>query len=104
MTEAQLTTGVIDTARRLGYIAAHFRTSRTTSGGYSTAVQGDGKGYPDLTLVGRGRVLFAELKVGKGKLRPEQEMWGDLIKINGGEWHLWTDADWNSGAIEQALR
>ena len=103
MKESELTRAVIELAQHLGFRVAHFRTSQNARGDYRTAVAGDGKGYPDLTLVGR-RILFAELKAGKGRLRPEQLEWRDWILAAGGEWHLWTETDWNAGTVEAVLR
>jgi len=36
-------------------------------------------GYPDVTLVRGGRLIFAELKRENGKLRPEQVEWIDAL-------------------------
>lgn len=103
MTEDDLKGGVIDCARTLGYLVAHFRPAKTEHG-WRTPVEGDGKGFPDLVLTGRGRVIFAELKGDKGKLSDEQIVWISALTAAGAETFIWKPADWTSGAIEKALR
>ncbi len=75
-------------------------------------------GLPDTIAMKPGRLLFAELKSQKGKLRPKQaEVRGHLESVvaaigswNGPpgrppvEYHLWRPSDLLSGAIERALR
>lgn len=73
-TEQHFTDDVIEFARKHGWRVAHFRPGRTAKG-WRTAVQGDGKGWPDLVAI-RGRVMIvAELKAGKNKTTAEQEAW-----------------------------
>lgn len=103
MTEAELQTAVIDTARVLGYLVAHFRPAETKQG-WRTPVQADGKGFPDLVLTGRRRVIFAELKNEKRPLEPEQRVWLEALAVAGAEVYLWRPADWSSGEIERTLR
>lgn len=94
LTEAEFQRLVIELAQTLGYLVAHFRPGRNRRNQWSTAVQGDGKGYPDLTLVGRGKVLFVELKSNTGDLTPEQEKWLDRINKNGGVGLVWRPSQW----------
>ena len=42
---------------------------------YATAITADGKGYPDLTMVRKGRLIFSELKTDSGRTSPEQDSW-----------------------------
>lgn len=107
-TEAQLQQAVIDLAHTLGYLVHHCRPARDGSGRWSTPIQGDA-GFPDLVLVGRGRVVFAELKAESGLLSTEQMGWDLAISratVGNGRvvctW--WRPSDWRSGAIEEALR
>jgi hypothetical protein len=98
ISEADLQTAVIDTARVFGWRVAHFRPARTKHG-WVTPVAADGKGFPDLVLVNDTRLLFVELKSDKGKPSREQEQWleglnqvaavCDQVGV-----HLWTPADW----------
>ena len=60
-------------------------------------------GFPDLVLVRRSRLVFAELKVGKNKLTSEQEAWlKDLEAVPYLESYLWWPVDW--ARIERILR
>lgn len=88
LTEAQLTDVICDAARLYGWRVSHFRPAQTARG-WRTPVQGD-PGFPDLCLARDGVVVFAELKVGRGRLRPAQELWRDAL---GEQWRLWTDRD-----------
>jgi hypothetical protein len=85
---------VIDLARTLGYKVAHFRPAKTSKG-WRTPVAADGKGWPDLCIVGRGRVIFAELKVAGRKATPEQEAWLIHLEAAGQEAHLWYPDEWD---------
>ncbi len=67
---------VIDYAHLKGWRVAHFRGAWSKDGKrYVTPVGADGKGFPDLVLVRKGELLFAELKSQNGKLSAEQETW-----------------------------
>ena len=65
------------------------------------------KGLPDLIMARRGRVIFAELKSTKGKVRPDQQMWLDELTARvpdvTHEVYTWRPADWQSGEIERVL-
>ena len=70
---------VIDAARVAGWMSAHFRPAWTRHG-WRTAVQGDGKGFPDFVLVHPGgRVWFVELKLDGARLTPQQADWGQVL-------------------------
>lgn len=48
------------------------------------------KGFPDLVLVKPPTVIFAELKTESGRLRPEQKIWGKLLRLCPGvSYYLW---------------
>lgn len=102
MTERELQDWVVGAARLLGWRIFHARVARTAHG-WRTAVSYDGAGYPDLTLV-RERVVFAEIKLDGGRLRPEQVVWIDTLREAGQEVYVWRMADWMSGEVEAALR
>ncbi|MCZ2341491.1 MAG: VRR-NUC domain-containing protein [Bacteroidales bacterium] len=101
--EESFTSAVLGLARLHGWMSAHFRPARTRSG-WRTAVQGDGKGFPDLVLVhlDRGSLVVAELKVGENKPSPEQGRWLAAFRAAGVPAYLWTPADWD--AIECVLQ
>jgi hypothetical protein len=104
MTEDHLLKAVLDMARMLGVTTAHFRPALSQSGRWHTAVAGDGKGFPDLVLVGRGGILYRELKTEKGRLSPEQVVWLRTLKSAGAGAGIWRPADLESGRIETELR
>jgi len=73
MSEKELQRAVLALAAVYGYRAYHTHDSRRSH-----------KGFPDLTLVGRGRVIFAELKSQGGKVSPDQADWlADLQRVGG---------------------
>lgn len=104
MSENDLLAAVIAMAQVLGLKAAHFRTAQARSGNWITAVQGDGTGYPDLTIAGPGGMLFRELKSARGVLAPEQQGWITALTIAGQDAGVWKPADLQSGRIEHELR
>lgn len=97
MTEAQFTQAVIDFAKYKGWMVAHFRPARTTRG-WRTPVQGD-NGFPDLVLARDGRVVYAELKVGRNTLSKDQERWANALP----EMYVWRPADLRD-TIAEVLR
>jgi hypothetical protein len=53
-----------------------------------------GAGFPDLVMVGHGRVIYAELKAERGRLSPDQERWRDSLLEAGADWRLWRPSSW----------
>jgi len=92
LTEADFQKQVIDLAHLLQYRVAHFRPAKTDRG-WRTPVSADGAGFPDLVLVGRGRVIFAELKSDKGKLSEDQKAWVNALRSNGAQAYVWRPSD-----------
>ena len=97
VTEREFQAQVIELATMLGWRVYHTHDSRRSH-----------KGYPDLTLVRpsdhrQGRIVFAELKSERGKVRPEQREWlADLASIGPPvESFLWRPSDLE--AIGQVL-
>ena len=98
--EAAFQAAVIELAQMLGWKVAHFRAARTKSG-WRTPVAADGAGWPDLVLV-RDRVIFAECKTERGKLRPDQAEWVDALCEAGADVYVWRPSGWDE--IETTLR
>lgn len=95
MTEEELQDNTMGLEQLLGWIEYHPWDSR-----HSRA------GYPDKTLfhAGQKRIMWVELKREGEKLSPSQVAFGELIKLCGGEYHLWYPHDWLSGEIERILK
>jgi hypothetical protein len=84
---------VLALARLRSWRVAHFRPARTLRG-WRTAVQGDGRGFPDAVLLRGPRMVVAELKVGKGKPTAEQLLWLAAFRLAGAESYCWKPEDW----------
>jgi len=103
MREDHLLKAVLDMARLLGLATAHFRPALSQSGRWHTAVAGDGKGFPDLVIVGPGGILYRELKTDVGRLEPEQVVWlRTLGRV--ADAGIWRPADLHDGTIERELK
>ncbi|WP_328344885.1 VRR-NUC domain-containing protein [Micromonospora sp. NBC_00421] len=94
---------VLDLCKLLHLHTAHFRPAMTAAGRWITPVSGDGKGWPDLTIVGPGGVLFRELKSATGSHRPEQRQWAVWLAEAGQDVAVWKPRDWESGRIAAEL-
>jgi hypothetical protein len=54
------------------------------------------KGFPDLTLLRAGELIFAELKAEKGRVSPEQHEWLEGLRaVPGVEAYVWRPGDWD---------
>ena len=88
---------VIDLAHHCQWSAVHFRSvPRLCADGsvrYSTPVQGDGAGFPDLLMVRPGQVIAAELKGPRGRLTERQEWWIERLKAGGMPAYVWRPAN-----------
>lgn len=118
MSEEVLLARVLELARFHNWRTAHFRPAQTQRGRWVTAVQGDGKGYPDLTLVHgpAGRLVFAELKAQRGAVSTAQCEWLTALEAVAAHAdshvldtplvsvHTWRPADYLNGTIEEVLR
>ena len=108
MSEAQLQSAIIELAHNLGYKkVAHFRPALMKIHGaltYRTPVAADGKGFPDLNIVGKGRVIYIECKSEKGKQSPEQLEWAQEIRASSAEYYLFRPSDWLNDSVEKALQ
>jgi hypothetical protein len=90
---------VIELAHLFGWRVAHFRPCKTGRG-WRTPVQADGAGFPDLVLVGRGRVIVAELKRETGRATPDQLAWLAAFTDAGVESVVWTPSCFDAIAAE----
>lgn len=87
VSEADFTRQVIALAELFGWLAYHPLPLRTAKG-WATGTQGSA-GFPDIALAKGGRVILAELKVGKNKPTVAQRRW---IAASGA--YLWTPDSW----------
>lgn len=93
--EADFQKRVVQYAQRRLWLVAHFPRANP-EGRWRTAVAADARGYPDLTMTRAERLVIAELKGEKGRLRPEQERWIErLQQVPGIEVYVWRPADWD---------
>lgn len=97
----KLQKGVIELARRQGWLVAHF-TAVKTEFGWRVPVAADGKGWPDLVLV-RDRLIAAEIKGDGDSLRADQVRWQSALMLAGVETYVWTPRAWIEGEIEEIL-
>lgn len=81
-TEAELLALVMDAARLRGWLAYHTHDSRHSAAG-----------FPDVVLVRRERVVFAELKTERGKVGIHQQMWLEALRDAGQAVYLWRPSD-----------
>ncbi|MER7167251.1 hypothetical protein ABT336_14425 [Micromonospora sp. NPDC000207] len=94
---------VLEMCKLLHLHTAHFRPALTRTGRWITPVGGDGKGWPDLTIVGPGGILFRELKSATGSRTPEQRQWAGWLAEAGADVAVWKPRDMESGRIKAEL-
>lgn len=84
MTEAAWQRMVCDLADLRGWMWHHQHYSKRSPAG-----------WPDLVLVRGPRLIAAELKSERGRVRPEQRVWLDaLSQVAGAETYLWRPSAW----------
>lgn len=88
---------VISHAKGYGFKVAHFRPAKTARG-WRTAVQGDGKGFPDLVGIRRsdGKSFAWELKVKNNPASEEQIEWLAFFFCVGFDARICRPRDWDS--------
>lgn len=101
--EDDFQTKVLQLCKLMHLRTAHFRPALSKSGRYMTPVGGDGKGWPDLTIVGPGGVLFRELKSPTGTTTPDQRAWIAALAEAGADVGVWKPRDLDSGRIRAEL-
>ena len=83
ISEEEFMRSVMKIASECGWRVYHTRDSRRSQAG-----------FPDLTLVRTGQIIFAELKSQKGRIKKEQQAWLDDLRKNGHvDVYLWRPSD-----------
>jgi hypothetical protein len=101
MSEDDLLRWIVQLAHAHRWMVHHSRPAMMKSGTIATALTGD-PGLPDLVLVRKPRVIFAELKSERGSMRSEQKVWrAALEECTGVEYFVWRPRD--QDAIVAAL-
>lgn len=77
--ETTFQTQIVRAAWDAGWLVHHARTAHTPTG-YRTPIQGN-RGYPDLTLARRGRLIIAELKTETGTVDRNQRTWLEALTL-----------------------
>lgn len=103
MTEDEFQRAVLALAKLHHLHVAHFRAAMTGKGRWVTPVAADGKGYPDLTAVGPGGVIWRELKAERGRLSPEQCLWIERLREAGADVAVWRPRDLADGTVAATL-
>lgn len=83
MTEKVFMRTVIDVCRLHGYTVFHTHDSRHSQ-----------PGFPDLEIIGHGRIFHRELKLDTGRTTPDQTACINLINQNGGDAAVWRPSMW----------
>jgi hypothetical protein len=89
ITERAFQAQVIAIAKILGWRCYHTHDSRRSQAG-----------FPDLVLVRRARLIFAELKSESGKVKPEQDAWIAALRAAGQKAYLWRPSHWHEIVAE----
>ncbi len=99
--EAQFLKEVLSLAKRNGWRSFHQRPGLTAKGRWVSAVQGDGKGFPDTILLRKDRLVVLELKVGSNDATIEQEDWLEAFAKVGATIGIYWPEHWDE--IERIL-
>ena len=109
MKEKDFLRAVVHRAKAHGWKTAHFGSTvrvvkRRDGNGYQTIPDKGATGFPDLVLTREKRLVFAELKAGRGTMAESQYEWFNALKDAGAEIYIWREKhDW-PGNIEKVLR
>lgn len=93
MTEREFQRRVTRLAKDHGWAVRHYSDSRKQTAGGRMVPDREAAGVPDLLLV-RERVLWAELKAERGRLRPAQVSMIARLRWAGEDVRLWRPSDW----------
>lgn len=102
MTGKELQKAAVSLARMKGYRVAHFPTIQDYRGVWRTPIAADGRGWPDLILVGR-KMLAVEVKGDGDSLRVEQKAWLAAFENAGVETLVLTSKGWKNGELDALL-
>jgi hypothetical protein len=83
LSEGKFMARVVAYAKRRGWLWYHTHNSRRSK-----------EGFPDLVLVRKGEIIFAELKVGDNEATPEQAAWLDALRETGAASGVWRPESW----------
>ncbi len=84
MTEKEFQSQVLEAAKLFGWLSYHTHDSRRSAAG-----------FPDLVLVRRERLLFAELKRDGERATAAQLAWLRALAVTPAEKYIWFPKDWN---------
>jgi hypothetical protein len=93
MSEAELQANIIALCGELGFPVGQMLNFRATI-----------RGWPDLVIIARTKIIYRELKSERGTLSPDQRDTGTRIRAAGGNWAVWRPRDWVTGRIQDELR
>jgi hypothetical protein len=93
MTEKELQRLVMEICEEMDLTVFHSFDSRRDTG----------VGYPDLTILGPGGIIFAELKSDSGHLTTAQTLWRNKFLYAGLDWYLWRPLELHRGEIRAIL-
>ena len=92
ISEADFETAVMEYARALGWMVAHFKSAKMPSGKGATPMKGD-PGFVDWVFARDEQMIHAELKTERVVMSAGQKQWRDAM---GAHYLLWRprDAAW----------
>ena len=86
---------VVELFLRNGWLAYHSQRMQGRDGRYRTPLLGS-PGFPDVVAAKVGHApVFAELKVGTGRLERQQRAWRDAL-MGQARWFCWYPRDWDA--------
>jgi hypothetical protein len=97
--EADFQTAVVQLATTCGFMVNHTRRARVRGGRVATPTSVDG--WPDLEILGHGRIIYVECKAERGTLSAAQRHVLDELERAGLDVRVWRPRDWPS--IEATL-
>lgn len=103
--EKDFQAAVLQLAKLRGWRTAHFGNTVKIvrrGDGYKTIADKGAAGFPDLVLVRKARLIFAELKLDKGRLEQSQKEWLEALEQAGMVVYVWRPRDWDEIQIALA--